>query len=126
MVKTIAQIKREIASQRKRISKETSLSKKIDEKQKLSAELFKLKNRKLIGAGSKAKRLSKRFGKALLKVGQKAAPIVKKQARLIRDQQLRDDAIARHRLKVKTKQPKKSKRKTSKGQDLGIFSSLDF
>lgn len=122
MVKTLAQLRREIAEQRKRIFKETSLSQKIAEKQKLSRELFQLKNQKLIGAGAKFKRLSKRFGKGLLKAGQTAAPILKKQARLIRDQQLRDDAIAR-----KTSQGlrKKKKGKSTKSE-LGIFGNLDF
>jgi len=103
--KTIAQLNKEIAEQRERISKEETISKRISEKNKLSRQLFELKNRKLIGAGAKAKRLSKRFGKSLLKVGQKAAPIIKKQARLIRDQQLRDDAIAKARLKRSKKIP---------------------
>lgn len=122
--KSISQLRREIAEQRKRIAKETQFSNVISEKEKLSTELFKLKHRKLIGAGAKVRRLSARFGKALLKVGQKVAPVIKKQAQLIRDQQLRDDAIARKRLKLKTKTIKKSKPK--KQQDLGVFGNLDF
>lgn len=132
MAKTIAQLKREIAQQRKRVAKEEVLAKKISEKQKLSKELFELKNRKLIGAGatakknlaaagSKAKKLSGKFGKALLKAGQKAAPIVKKQAKLIRDQQLRDDAIARKTRKPLKKKKKKSKKK--KGTRVSTFST---
>lgn len=137
MVKSISQLRKEIAEQRKRIAKETKISNVISEKEKLSTELFKLKHRKLIGAGAKAKRLSVRFGKALLKVGQKASPIIQKQARLIRDQQLRDDAIARGRLKqtkkIKRKAPlttktiKKTKRTSPREQqDLGVFGNLDF
>lgn len=99
MGKTIAQLKREIVQQRKRIDKETVLSEKIAEQNKLSRQLFELKNRKLIGAGAKAKRLSKAFGRGILRAGKKIAPVVQKQAKLIRDQQLRDDAIARKRAK---------------------------
>lgn len=135
MAKTIEQIKKEIVEQRVRIGKEQNLSKAISERQKLSAELFKLKNRKLIGAGAKAKRLSGKFGKALLKVGRKVAPVVKRQAQLIRDQQLRDDALARARLKkTKIRTPKKRKkskslrRKTSQTSvvEAGVFGVLDF
>ena len=127
MAKTIKQLKLEIAEQRKRISKEMNLSKRIYEKQKLSKELFELKHKKLLGAGAKSKRLSRKFGKALLKVGKKTAPIIKKQAQLIRDQQLRDDAIARIRSKKQKKIIKKTRKSTPKKQkDLGIFGNLDF
>ncbi len=124
MGKTIKQLQKEIAEQRKRIAKEDDLSKVISEKQKLSSELFKLKQRKLIGAGAKAKRLSKRFGKGLLSVGKKIAPVVKKQARLIRDQQLRDDKIAGARSKRKSKKSKKMKSSSPKND--GVFGNLDF
>ena len=123
MVKSITQLRKEIAEQRIKISKERSLTRQISERQKLSSELFKLKQRKIISTASKAKRLSRRFGKALLKVGKKVAPVVKKQARLIRDQQLRDDAVARARVKsskrIKPNKPAKKK-------DLGVFGNLDF
>ncbi len=152
MVQTIAEIRKEIAEQRKRIAKEETVSKAIAEREKLSSELFKLKNRKLIGAGAKAKRLSGKFGKALLKVGKKVAPVVQKQAKLIREQQLRDDAILRARskksgkrittvktfvpvkgkgkktlfkkVKVKVRIPKKSKKRSLNNE--GIFGNLDF
>ena len=84
--------------------------------------MFKLKQRKLTSAGAKAKRLSKRFGKALLKVGKKVAPVVKKQARLIRDQQLRDNRIAAARAKRKPKVQKKAR----KSSNQGVFGNLDF
>lgn len=122
--KSIAQIRKEIAEQKKRISREGDIAKSIADKQKLSQELFQLKHKKFIGAGAKAKRISKRFGKALLKVGQKAAPIIKKQTRLIREQQLRDDKIASARSKRQKKIIKKSKSKKQK--DSGIFGNLDF
>ena len=124
MGKTIKQLQREIASQRKQIAKEQKVSAVIAEKQKLSKELFQLKQRKLVGVGSKAKRLSKRFGKALLKVGKKAAPIIQKQAKLIRDQQLRDDAIARARAKRQPKRKKKSRQ--TRRTDQGSFFDTSF
>lgn len=152
MVKTIAQLKREIASQKNIISKEQKFSDIISEKQKLSRQLFELRNRRLIGAGSKARRLSKRLGKTLLNIGKKVAPIIKKQAKLIREQQLRDDALTMARLKkrnplqtktiekfvpikrkgkktlfkrVKTK-VKFSKPIIKKQDNQGIFGNLDF
>ena len=151
MAKTIEQLQREIAEQRTRIAKEKNISKKIKLKNELSRELFQLKNQKLIGAGAKFKRLSRRFGKGLLKAGQTAAPVIKKQARLIRDQKLRDDAIARQskkgklttktvekfipikskgkktvfkKVRVKIKVPKKVVKKSQ--SNLGIFGNLDF
>jgi len=135
--KTIAQLKKEIATQRKRIAKEQTIAGKLSEKQKLNRELFELKNRKLIDAGAKAKRLSARLGKGILAIGKKAVPIVQKQARLIRDQQLRDDALARARNKQTTqtykkvklikKRPKKTKiKKNNPKNNPYIFSNLDF
>lgn len=144
MVKTIKQLKVDIAVQKARIGKETLLSKNIEERNKFSRQLFQLKNRRFIGAGAKVKRLSKQFGKAILKVGRKTAPIIKKQAQLIRDQQLRDNELTRarvktattktfvkgkgkkplfKRVKVKVKIPKRAK-KAEKG--LSIFEPLDF
>lgn len=116
MVKTIEQLKKEIAEQRARISKEQSFVKKISEREKLSSELFKLKNRKLIGAGAKAKRLSAKFGKRLLKVGQKAGKLALRQGKRIRDQQLRDDALLKARQKRQPKIITKPRRKKSKGK----------
>ncbi len=110
--KSIAQLEREIALQRKRLGKEQALVLKIEQRNKLSRELFELKNQKLLEAGSKARRLSKRFGKGILRVGKIVVPIVKKQGRLIREQQLRDDAAARR--VGRREPPKTKKRKTAK------------
>jgi len=128
MGKTISQLRKEITVQRKRIAKEQTLAEKLSEKQKLNKELFMLKNRNLLGAGAKAKRLSAKFGKRILNVGKKAVPLVQKQARLIRDQQLRDDALTRARTKRIPKSSKKNKKKSNinKQNDLGMFSNLDF
>lgn len=127
MGKSIAQLNKEIAMQRKQIAKEQDISKRIAEQQKLSQELFKLKQRKLISAGAKAKRLTSRLGRGLLKVGKKIDPVIKKQARLIREQQLRDDAIARARAKQTTRTKKKSRKKVlRRSEDEGIFGTFDF
>ena len=111
--KSIAQLKREIAEQRRKIAKQKTISGVISQRQRLSQELFQLRNQRFIQAGEKAKRLSKRFGRKLLNVGRVVDPVLKKQARLIRDQQLRDDAIIRFGVrKLSKKKPRrKSKRK---------------
>jgi len=127
MAKTIEQLKREIAEQRKRIDKESTTSKLIGERQKLSRQLFQLRNRKLIGARAKAKRLSKRFGKGILKIGKKIAPVIQRQARLIRDQQLRDDKIMLARKKRAPKRRRKVPKKAKKSsQASNLFQPLDF
>lgn len=108
--KSIAQLNKEIADQKNKIGKQQLSSKKTAETIKLQRQLFELKNRRLIEAGKKAKRLSGKFGRSLLRAGKKAAPVVKKQFKLIRQQQLRDDALARKLSKrTKPKTQKKSK-----------------
>ena len=77
--KSIEQLRKEIAEQKKRISGEKLFSTKISERAKLRKQLFELRNRKLIEAGKKAKRLSSRFRRGLLIAGKKAAPILQKQ-----------------------------------------------
>ncbi len=125
--KTIAQLKIEIASQQKKFSKQKLLSEKVFEKIKLRRQLFELRNARLIKAGGKAKRLSERFGRGLLAVGKKAAPILKKQAKLIREQQLRDDAIKRRLDKPLKKKPKKKiKKRVKVSGGAAVFSGLDF
>ncbi len=108
--KSIKQLRKEIAQQRRRIEKQQLTSKIISERQKLSRELFLLRNRKLIEAGKKARRLSGRLGRGILRTGKRIAPVIKKQAKLIRQQQLRDDAIARKLAKSKI-QPTKIRRR---------------
>jgi hypothetical protein len=125
--KSISQLKREIAEEEKRIIKESKIAKSIAEQQELSKKLFALKHKKLIGSGAKAKRISKKFGKSLLKVGKRAGPIIQKQAKLIRQQQLRDEKIADARFKKQKKIIKKTKKsKPKKQKDLGIFGNLNF
>ena len=67
--------------------------KSIKGKFKLKTKKFKLKPQ--VKVQKKFKRIAKRTGKGLLKIGKKVTPIVKKQVRLIRQQQLRDEAIER-------------------------------
>lgn len=127
--KSVAQLKKEIAEQEKRIAKEELSSKRTAEVIELQSKLFRLKRRKLIGVGAKAKRLSAKFGKGVLATGKKVAPVIKKQAKLIRDQQLRDDAIARVRAKkskISPKRIKKRRKQTTSSNNLDVFSSLDF
>lgn len=123
--KSIEQLKREIAEQQNKLSEQKITSDKINEQRKLERQLFELKNQKFIQAGKKAKRLSGRFGKGLLSVGKKAVPIVKKQVKLIREQQLRDDAIER-KLSKKKKNTRRPKSKKKKSSGLSIFEPLDF
>ena len=126
MAKTIEQLRKEIAEEEKRIAGEKLVSQKEEERINLQRQLNQLQNRKLISAGSKAKKLSKRFGTGLLEAGKKAAPILKKQARLIREQQLRDDAIARKlaKRKPKTKQRKRKKESLKSTENSSGFSEL--
>ncbi len=124
----IEKLKEQIASQEKKISKEQLSSKRTSEIIELQSKLFKLKRRKFFVAGDKAKRLSKKFGKGILAAGKKIAPVIQKQAKLIRDQQLRDDAIARARSKkVKKKVVKKKKKSIPRSDNsFGVFGNLDF
>ncbi len=121
--RSVAQLKKEIAEQKKRIAKAQLTSNQIAERNKLRRQLFELRNRRLIEAGRKARRLSSRLGKRILKTGQRIAPVVKKQARLIREQQLRDEAIARKLSgkKISKKRKKKIKRVIGSGTTRQIF-----
>ncbi len=101
------------------------------QKVKLQKELLELRTRNLRKAGQKSQKFFKEAGKLVSKSIEKATPIVKKQIRLIREQQLRDDAIARRLSGNKTSTPKKRKKKKAKQrqipkQESEIFSPLDF
>ncbi|MHA1201312.1 MAG: hypothetical protein ACTSQ4_02170 [Candidatus Heimdallarchaeaceae archaeon] len=99
MVKTIAQLRREIARERSNIQKEIKRAKSTGEVKQLKSELFRLKNRGLFKAGEKARRIGRKLSKSGEKIFKKAAPLVQKQAKLIREQQLREDALERKRLR---------------------------
>lgn len=72
----------------------------------------------------KLKSIVSRTGRGLVQIGKRVAPIIKKQARLIRDQQLRDDALARRLSKGKPVKKKKVSKQKSQGLDL--FNDLGF
>lgn len=115
---TIKELQRSIDIEKKKLKKAQAISAKEIEKSKLKKELFQLKHRKGIAGAGKTAKLLRKASKGIIKAGEKAAPILKKQARLIRDQQLRDDAIAR-KLRKK-KKPRKKK------QGFNFMSDLDF
>jgi len=146
---SIEDLKKDIAERKKKLIKAKEKEILRLQKRELQRELITIKSRRVIAAGQKAKRILGKAGTGLLKAGKKIAPILKKQARLIRDQQLRDDAIARKlerrktaptvikkvitvrkkkgkktKVKVKVKKTKPRKQKKVAGNDL--FTSLDF
>lgn len=96
---TLKQIQRDIAKEMKQIKIEENIQKALDRKRQAQSKLILLKNRRVIAKGKKLRALSGRFGKSLLKTGQKlgrkVGPAIIKQARLIKEQQLRDDARER-------------------------------
>ena len=118
---TIKELQRSIAKERGELKKAQVMGAKQIEKSKLSKELFQLKHRKALATSGKAARLLRRAGQGIFKAGKKAAPIIQKQARLIRQQQLRDEALERS-LKKKRKPIIKKK----SGVPGGIFKEFDF
>lgn len=117
---SIKELQRDIAKEQREIKKVRVIQHKEIEKSKLKKELFMLQHRKALAAGGKGARLLRRAGRGIFKAGKKATPILKKQARLIREQGLRDDALERHL--AKRKKPKKGKQ--PKG--FGLMKDLDF
>ena len=98
---TIKQLRKGIAREREKLKKAQDIETKRIEMSKLNVELFKLKHRRVIAASGKGARLLRKAGRGIISIGKKAAPIISKQARLIREQQLRDDAIERKLAKGK-------------------------
>lgn len=127
---TIEELKKSIVEERKKVKKSQKIDTARIEKIRLRKELFQLKQRKLIIASAKGRRLLKRAGKGLLKAGRAAAPIVKKQVKLIREQQLRDEAIERRlskRSKIKSiKIPRKKKSKKVKSKKKSRTIRIEF
>ena len=112
---TLEELKKSIDEERKKVKKAQEIEASIIEKSKLKKQLFELRHQKAIAARGKGIRLLKTAGKGLLKVGKKSLPLIKRQAQLIRDQQLRDEAIERRLSKgTKIKKPKVKKGKTKK------------
>lgn len=103
----LEKLRKEIASEKVKVRRASILSKGIDEKKKLKRQLIELQNpRKFIfgrriGRGFKI--LAKKTGRGLLK-----------QARLIKERQLKE-----------ARESKKSKKK-SRGGDFDIFTPIDF
>ena len=117
---TIKQLQREIAKEERSLVQVEKKQGLITEKDRLKRKLFLLRNRKVIASAGKVSRFIKRQVKI-------AAPIVKKQIKLIRDQQLRDDAIARKQAPIKKKvKKKKFKKQPSNNQEFSAFGDLGF
>lgn len=124
MVLSESTLRRDIEIEKKRIIKEGIEANKKEKLRNLQSELFRLKNNK---QGKVATNVGRFIRKGASKVGvlvKKASPVVKKQVKLIRDQQLRDDAISRQRVK-KLKPVKKKKGKIGINKR-DIFGNLDF
>ena len=119
---TIKELQESIDLEKGKLKKAQALTAKDIEKSKLQKELFQLRNRKAISGAGKGKRILQRTGRGLKILGKKAAPILKKQAKLIRDQQLRDDALEKRAAKRK----KKSLKKRKSNQGFNIMGDLDF
>lgn len=111
-MKTIEELRKSISTERKKLKTEQTKKSMEITKRKLKKELFTLQHRIPITLGQKGVKLIRKKAKQI-------APIIKKQGKLIRDQQLRDEAIQRKLKKIK----KPIKKKQS---SLGIFEPLDF
>ncbi len=130
---TIKQLQKSIAEEEKKVKKAQGVEAKLIERSQLKKQLFQLKNKTAITSVGKGKRILQQTGRGLLKAGKTIAPIIKKQAQLIRQQQLRDEAIEK-RLKSRRKTSKKiTKAAIKRGQvksqsdnGMSIFGNLDF
>ena len=93
------------------------INEELRERKKVKAELFLLKHRKAYKAGKNIKSIGKSIGskllKASVKTSKKVGPLILKQAKLIREQQLRDEALERA-LKKKTKRTRKTPKRRRK------------
>ena len=89
---SIKELEKSIAIEKAKVRKSEEEQIARTKKADLERELFALRNRRTIATAGKAGRLLRRGAKGLKRILQKAAPVIRKQARLIRDQQLRDEA----------------------------------
>lgn len=121
---TETQIQKAIARERKRIAKEQRAADQREKLRDLQRELFKLRTQKTRKIAEGVGSFLKRGGRGIREVARKAAPMIQKQSRLIRQQQLRDDALARKRSKVKKKT--KSRPKSGLINSGGVFDNIDF
>ena len=113
---TLEELKKSISEERKKVKKAQAGEALEIERSRLKKELFDLKHRKAIAVRGKGFRLLRKASKGLFKAGKLATPIVKKQIKLIREQQLRDEAIERRLSKGKIAKPKKKKFKKVKSK----------
>ncbi len=116
---TIGELRKQIEVEKR---KRTILAKKSElfmERKRLQKELKTLKS----PTRRSAIRLGKRLRKGLKVVITKSGKGIIKQAKLIKEQQIRDERTAR---KQTLKKLKIQKRKASKSGGIGIFQQLDF
>ena len=73
-----------------------------------------------------SKSILKRTGRGLTKAGKIVGPALVKQGRLIRQQQLRDDALALKLRKLKLKEKKYRMKHRKSKRESGLFAQLDF
>lgn len=117
---SIKELQKSIAEEKLKVKRARTIQNKQIEESKLKKELFMLQHQKAIAGAGKGARLLRKAGKGILKAGKIIAPKIVKQGRLIREQQLRDDAIARKLAKRKKIKPKKQPKTP------GLFEPLDF
>ena len=119
---TIEKLQKKIALQEAKNRMASYDRREKDTIKKAKNKLYELKFGKAKANSKKLKTLSKKFGKGLLKTGQrvgkKVGPAVIKQARLIQEQNQRDaareQAMINRRPKKRTKSYRKTNRKTIK------------
>lgn len=146
---SIKQLQKSIAIEKEKVKKAQEKRNLRIQESRLKQELFQLRNPK--ASPGKAERILRRGGRGFKEFLKKATPIVRKQFKLIREQQLRDDAIARRtkesklkpkaieritpikrkgkrrkikKIKVLKRRPKQISQPSNEQQ--GIFGNLDF
>ena len=85
---SIKELQKSIAEEKVKLKKAQSFESKEIERSKLKKELFMLQHKKAIATGGKGARLLRKAGRGILKASKKVAPVIIKQGRLIREQQL--------------------------------------
>ncbi len=120
---TLEKLKSDIAKEKTRISQRRSLIASQADKKRLAKELDLLKN----PSAMRNRELAKRTLRGLKIIGRKTFKVVSKQARLIRDQQLRDEAALRKQgTKARRSIKKKGKKTLKAAKSFDPFGNLDF
>lgn len=88
---TLEKLRKDIAKEKAKIGKQRALVVSEAEKKRLAKELALLKN----PSAMRNRELARRTLRGLKIIGRKTFKVASKQAKLIRDQQLRDEAILR-------------------------------